>query len=154
MSDDNLEERLSSLEREVKIEAGLRALVDRDLSRLEEQQRHTTSLVQSLQDTQVEHGKILNKQTQLLTRLEETVAGHDERFSAIDRKLVGVDRRFDHVESRLDLHDIKLMTLDVKVDRLDAKMVGMDAKVTRLDAKVERILTLLAPPSEGAVETS
>ncbi|MCU7724501.1 hypothetical protein ODJ79_12310 [Actinoplanes sp. KI2] len=140
MNDDNLERRLSSLERRVNREARLRASVDHDLSRLEEQQRHTTSVVQAIRETQVEHGE-------QLTRLEKAVAGHGDRFTLIDRKLKSLD-------SALDLHDVRVLALEFKVDRLDTKVDRLDTKVTGLDTKVDQILTLLEPPSGGAVETN
>jgi hypothetical protein len=92
-----LRRRLIALEERMHLEAGLRAAQGAELTTLGVVQRGLLGAVQSVRETQLEHGLVLAETTSVLQ-------GVDEQLESLDAKIDNVDL---HVEE-----------LDFKVDRI------------------------------------
>ena len=119
-----LRRRLSVVEERVELESGLRATQAAELTALGVVQRGLLGTVQSVRETQLEHGIVLTDQTRRLGTLEE-------HLGTVDLHLEGLDATVDN----LDLH----------VEELDAKVDEVAEDVVAVRGSVERILAILEP---------
>jgi hypothetical protein len=88
-------------------------------------------LLQSLRDTQLEHGERLGRLDARLDGVESRLGGLDVRLDGVESRLGGLDVRLDGVESRLG-------GLDVRLDRVESGVgSGFGAVGERLDVIVE-----------------
>ena len=155
---DDFEQRLTAVETRLGEEGRLRASVDEDLSRLEEQQKRTLEQIKDLRIAQANHfGMLMDRQTENLNRfllatddlgrkfasLDAKVNLHEQRFSALEAKVDALDAKVDALEAKVDALDAKVDALEAKVDAIDAKVDALEAKVDALEAKVDRVLRLL-----------
>jgi chromosome segregation ATPase len=79
----SVESRLGTLDETVKREAGLRAAMDEELSKLHVER----DLLQALHDTQQDHNGRLTKVEERLTRVEERLTRVEERLTKVEDKL-------------------------------------------------------------------
>jgi hypothetical protein len=75
---DELADRVSALEDQQRADRRALGSLDRDVADLQVQRRQDVRLMQSIRDTQIEHGR---------------------RLDGIDRRLDGIDRRLDGIET-------------------------------------------------------
>ena len=106
-----LRRRLIALEERMHLEAGLRAAQGAELTALGVVQRGLLGTVQSLRQTQLEHGVALADQTRQLD-------GLDERLGSLDVRVGGLDERLDSVDAKVDNVDLHVEELDLKVERI------------------------------------
>lgn len=108
------EERLTAVEERMDMESGLRASIDRDLSRLELGQQTALNLIQAVALTQSEHTRDLDRHTELLWE-------HTGMLKELGSRLDRMDDRFDRMDDRFD-------RIDDRFDRMDdrfAEVIGM-----------------------------
>jgi chromosome segregation ATPase len=91
--DDDLTDRVSALEQQQRADRRALGSLDADLSDLQGQRRQDVRLLQSLRDTQIEHGERLE-------RLESHVAGLDSRVAGLE---TATATGFAAVGARLDV---------------------------------------------------
>lgn len=110
MSDDDLEQRISSLEEEV--------------SRLRAELAQTTAdssaarVLAAGADRDVSEVRVqLRRQLTLLNALKEESAGHSRRLTAIEGRLGGIDGRLDGIDGRLDRLESQVNAQFAQVDR-------------------------------------
>src|SRR4051812_4775634 len=98
--DDDLADRVSALEQQQRADRRALGSLDADLSDLQEQRRQDVRLLQSLRDTQIEHGE-------RLARLESSLTGVDSRLVGLESRVVALESAtaagFAAVGSRLDV---------------------------------------------------
>jgi hypothetical protein len=96
---------------------------------------------------------------QLLTKVAETLAGHDLKLDSIDRRLDGVEGRLDGVERRLGVVERRLDGVDHRRSdgrasrpspgsyRVSRVVLGHGILISELEERVRRIeLHLNVPP--------
>jgi chromosome segregation ATPase len=129
-SDDDIETRVTILEREVvqlrqqvalniSDAAAARVLAagaDHDVSEVRAELRAHTQALNALRETQLEQGRAI-------AGLEQKLAGLDQKLVGQDQKLVGQDQKLAGLEQ-------KLAGLDQKLAGQDQKLAGLDQKVT------------------------
>jgi len=82
--DDDLPDRVSALEQQERADRRALGSFDADLSDLQQQRRQDVRLLQSLRDTQVEHGERLGRLETRVGSLEATTAAG---FAAVGSRL-------------------------------------------------------------------
>jgi hypothetical protein len=78
---DDLADRVTALEQQQRADRRALGSLDRDVSDLQQQRRQDVRLLQSIRDTQIEHGR---------------------RLDGLDRRFDGLETRFDGLEGRVE----------------------------------------------------
>ena len=99
-----LTRRVIALEERMHLEAGLRAAQGAELTALGVVQRGLLGTVQSLRETQLEHGV--------------TLADVTRRLDGLDERLESLDATVDTVDAKVDNVDLHVEELDLKVERI------------------------------------
>src|SRR3954463_1503102 len=89
--DDDLTDRVSALEQQQRADRRALGSLDADLSDLQEQRRQDVRLLQSLRDTQIEHGERLERLESRLVGIDSRVAGLDSHVVSLDSHVVSLD---------------------------------------------------------------
>ncbi len=105
--DDDLPDRVSALEQQQRADRRALGSLDADLSDLQQQRRQDVRLMQTLRDTQLEHGERLGRLETGLGQLQSRVGGLEATtaagFAAVGSRLDVIETGFAAVGSRLDV---------------------------------------------------
>jgi chromosome segregation ATPase len=97
--DDDLADRVLALEQQQRADRRALGSLDADVSDLQAQRRQDVRLLQSLRDTQIEHGERLGRLESGLGRVESRLGSLESSTAA---GFAAVNARVGRVESRLD----------------------------------------------------
>jgi chromosome segregation ATPase len=104
---DDLADRVLALEQQQRADRRALGSLDADVSDLQAQRRQDVRLLQSLRDTQIEHGERLQRLESGLQRLESRFGGLDSRFGSLESRFEGLESStssgFAAVGARLDV---------------------------------------------------
>ena len=126
------ERRLAAMEARVESEARLRASVDADLSKLEEQQNRMTVMLQQVQMTQTNHWGMLIDYGNKLTRLHDTQQEQGLQLKSLHETQQEQGLQLNSLHETQQEHGLQLNSLQ--------------GELNTLETKVDRVLQLLERP--------
>ncbi|MCO5973897.1 hypothetical protein [Actinoallomurus soli] len=79
-----------------------------------------------------------------IASIKETLARHEERFTAIESRLERVESRVERVESRLDGLATEMADVKERLTRVETRLTAVEGRLGGMDAKLDLILDRLA----------
>jgi chromosome segregation ATPase len=133
--DDDLADRVSAVEQQQRADRHALGSLDADVSDLQDQRRQDVRLLQSLRETQIEHGERLG-------RLE---SGLDRLATMTATALGVVGERLGRLESGQTRLESRQTRLESRLGRLES---GTSAGFAAVGARLDVIVELLHRPSD------
>jgi chromosome segregation ATPase len=138
---DRFEERLTAVEEGLKMQSGLRAAVDKDLSKVTEELRGMKRVLQAVGTTQSEH-------TVLLARLAETLRVHSTALDSLDGRLGTIETHISSLDRRMSGSDARMIHVTDRLFSSDTRMAEIEGRVVGMDGKLDRLIAVLERPSQ------
>jgi chromosome segregation ATPase len=133
---DRLEGRVATLEARVDEEAGLRAQMDEDVSKLHIQKR----MLQALIDTQGDHTAQLRNIDRKLDNVELWMGVFkgrmelsESRLTGVEVRLTGMEDKITRVEGRLTGVEVRLTGMEDKITRVEGRLTGVEGRLTGVE---------------------
>ncbi|MGZ4649045.1 MAG: hypothetical protein ACXV3A_00665 [Kineosporiaceae bacterium] len=140
---DNLADRVTALEQQQRSHRRALGSLDADVSDLQTQRRQDVRLLQSLRQTQVEHGDQLTRLEGRLEGLETTVttgfAGVESRFGQMDSRFGQMDSRFGQIDSRFEQIDSRFEQIDSRFEQIDSRFEQMDSRFEQMGSRFDAL---------------
>ncbi len=140
---DNLADRVTALEQQQRSHRRALGSLDADVSDLQTQRRQDVRLLQSLRQTQVEHGDQLTRVEGRLEGLETTVTtgfgGVESRIGQMDSRIGQMDSRFEQMDSRFEQIDSRFEQIDSRFGQMDSRFEQIDSRFEQIDSRFEQI---------------
>jgi chromosome segregation ATPase len=146
---DKFEKRLTAVEEELRLQARLRAAVDRDVSDANEKLRGVDRLLQAVATTQGEHTAQLNAHTKTLNAHSETLQAHTKLLNVHTKLLNAHTGMLNAIADTLTSVGGQLADVKTHVSSMETRMSEMEGRAVGVDDKLDRIIAVLERPSQG-----